>query len=647
MITQRGFVAEKLDQETIEHLTRLGKLGRGYILTMTTLAKSGHPGGSMSSLDIYLVLYHFARVNPNDPDWFERDRIVISHGHTSPGAYSALACSGFFPAEAAIAGFRLAGTAFEGHCEPMVPGIEWATGNLGQGLSAGCGFALGAKLLGKDWRTYVVMGCGEQQKGQITEARRFAKKYNLVNLIAIVDFNNRQISGVREEIMPQNVRANYEADGWEVIEIDGHNYQEIYQALRSATHQKKSPTMILAHTVMGKGVQFMHHKEKYHGAPLKQDEKNNEYKDAMAELGLDDRLDEYKKMRASRSFPQIKREIKVAEVKIDPGTPRNYTAQDKLDNRSAWGNALLDIFEKNLKPREKVLAVFDCDLMPSVKTEAIQKKFPDYFFQGGIQEHNTASIAGALSRLPVRVYFADFGVFGIDETFNQERLNDINHTNLKLVLTHCGLDVGEDGKTHQCIDYLGLASNLFGFKVIVPADPNQTDRATRFISVQDGNFLLAMGRSPTPVILDENGNTFFSGGYEFVYGRIDKLREGDGAAIFTMGAMVSRAIKAWEILKEKGLLVKIFNVSCPMSLDDEVLKEAFGTGAVLSYEDHHIETGLGARIALRATELGLSAKFKRLGVRNYSGSGKPDDLYKMEKLSPEDLVDSVINLLKP
>ncbi len=641
MITQRGFLAEKLDQETISELTELGKLARGDILGMTTLAESGHPGGSMSSIDIYLILYHFAKVNPKDPDWLERDRIIISHGHTSPGAYAGLARSGFFPPEAPVCGFRLVGTAFEGHTEPMVPGIEWATGNLGQGLSAGCGFALGAKLLKKNWHTYVAMGCGEQQKGQITEARRFALKYQLADLTAIVDFNDRQISGKRGEIMPQNIRGNFEADGWQVIEIDGHDFQEIYQALRQAGLNKKAPTLILADTVMGKGVSFMEGDEKYHGSPLKPDQ----YAKAMSELGLPDRLDEYRKMREAKTFPVIRRELLSPQIQIDPGEPKNYGAQEKLDNRSAWGKALLDLFEKNSNPPEKTLVVFDCDLMPSVKTGAILKNFPDSFFQGGIQEHNTATIAGALSRLPVRVFFADFGVFGIDETYNQERLNDINHTNLKLVLTHCGLDVGEDGKTHQCIDYLGLASNLFGFKVIIPADPNQTDQATRHLSSRSGNFLLAMGRSITPISLDLQGIPLFGEGYRFEYGKIDRLRDGNRAAVFTMGAMSPRAIKAWELLKGKGILVKVFNVSCPLSLEDAALKEGFATGAVLSYEDHHIETGLGSRIALRAAELGLSAKFRRMGVNHYSGSGKPDQLYQREKLAPENLAEEAEKLL--
>jgi transketolase len=641
MITERGFAVEKLDAETIARLTELGRLARGDILTATSLAASGHPGGSMSSIDVYLVLYSLARVNPKDPDWPERDRIIVSHGHTSPGAYAGLGRCGFFDPEAAVRGFRLAGSVFEGHVEPRVPGIEWGTGNLGQGLSAGCAFALGSRLLGMNWHNYVVMGCGEQQKGQITEARRFAKKYQLNNLTAIIDYNNRQISGVREEIMPQDIKKNYESDGWEVLEIDGHDFQQIYQALRKASIGNQAPVMVLANTVMGKGVKFMEGEAKYHGAPLKPDQ----YAKAMAELGLPDRLEQMKQQRASKTPEQVGRELAPPKIEIDPGAPRVYAAQDKSDNRSAWGKALVDIFEKNLKPGQKALAVFDCDLAVSVKTDALAGKFPDFFFQGGIQEHNTATMAGALSRLPVRVFFADFGVFGIDETFNQERLNDINHANLKLVLTHCGLDVGEDGKTHQCIDYLGLTANLFGFRAIVPADPNQTDRATRFLASLPGNYLLAMGRSITPVLADENGSPLFAGNYEFVYGKIDKLREGDRAAIFTMGALAPRAVKAWEILKAKGIAVKIFNVSCPLELEREKLAEGFKTGAVISYEDHHVGTGLGSRIALAAADLGLAAKFKRMGVKNYAGSGKPDDLYKTQGLSPEDLAQAVQQII--
>ena len=154
----KRFVAEKLDQESLKKLSELARLARGDILKMTTLAGSGHPGGSMSSIDFYLVLYSYANVHPESSSDPARDRIVISHGHTSPGVYAGLGRLGFFPVEAALATFRKAGSPFEGHVEKGIPGIEWNSGNLGQGLSAGCGFALGSKILKKDFHVLVAMG---------------------------------------------------------------------------------------------------------------------------------------------------------------------------------------------------------------------------------------------------------------------------------------------------------------------------------------------------------------------------------------------------------------------------------------------------------------------------------------------------------
>ena len=288
MVGER-FRAEAMDANSLKNLSERARLARGDILKMTTLAGSGHPGGSMSSIDFYLVLYSFAKIDPENPDDPDRDRIVISHGHTSPGVYAALGRTGFFSIEAAIVNFRKAGSPFEGHVEKGIPGLEWNTGNLGQGLSAGCGFALGAKVLKKDFHVFVAMGCGEQQKGQISEARRFAIKYGLDNLTAIIDYNNRQISGITGEIMPQNILKNYESDGWKVLEIDGHQFEEIYRALREAT-LSKVPTAIIAHTVMGKGVSFMEGREEYHGRALTLEE----YKRAIAELGVEDDLEEYR-----------------------------------------------------------------------------------------------------------------------------------------------------------------------------------------------------------------------------------------------------------------------------------------------------------------------------------------------------------------
>jgi transketolase len=282
----------------------------------------------MSSVDFYLVLYSYANVDPRSPSDPDRDRIVISHGHTAPGVYAALGRTGFFPIEAAVAAFRKAGSPFEGHVEKGIPGVEWNSGNLGQGLSAGCGFALGAKILKKGFHVFVAMGCGEQQKGQISEARRFAIKYGLDNLTAIIDLNCRQISGVTHEIMPQDMVRNFESDGWRVMEADGHQFQEILYAIREAT-LSKHPILILAHTTMGKGVSFMEGKEEFHGRALTLEE----YKKAIQELGVEDDLDRYRQIRDWGTPLFVRRKYLVPSPSIQIGSPRNYEKDQKLDNR--------------------------------------------------------------------------------------------------------------------------------------------------------------------------------------------------------------------------------------------------------------------------------------------------------------------------
>ncbi|MFQ5835432.1 MAG: transketolase [bacterium] len=634
-----GFDSEKMSEEKIAKLKELARLARGDILKMTTLAKSGHPGGSMSSIDVYLVLYSCANVNPADPYWAERDRIVISHGHTSPGVYAALARVGFFEVDSAITKFRKAGTIFEGHVERKIPGVEWSSGNLGQGLSAGCGFALASKLLRRNYQVFVVMSDGEQAKGQVGEARRFAKKYSLNNLTVVIDYNELQLSGPLNEIMPQNIKENYLADGWEILEVDGHNYQQIYQAIRTSVKNSQSPVAIMAKTTMGKSVSFMENRFEFHGMPLTSDE----CAAALSELGLENDMEKYLDLRNKIPEKKLEKKRPPEKIKIDIGQPRSYTKDEITDNRSAFGQALRDLGELNSnQPDRSPIAVLDCDLVGSVKTQKFAQTYPDHFFQAGIQEHNTATVAGALSTQGVVTFFADFGVFGVDETYNQHRLNDLNQTNLKLVCTHNGIDVGQDGKTHQCIDYVGIINNLYGYKIIIPADPNQTDRVIRYIASQPGNFFVGVGRSKFPVILREDGRPFFAGDYQFRYGKAEVIREGNQAAIITTGSMVHRAVQAWETLRKRGCRVRIVNVSCLSDLDENTLTEAVGTGIVVTYEDHNVNTGLGSLVANFLAENSLAPRFRKLGITTYGGSGLPEDLFRIQGLDIESLVETVL-----
>lgn len=628
----RGFADETLPSDWKEKLTETGRVARGDILKMTTVAASGHPGGSMSSLELYLVLYNFANVDPRQPNRDDRDRIIVSHGHTSPGVYASLAHTGFFDIKPVLHGFRQAGSPFEGHVELSVPGVEWDTGNLGQGLAVGVGKAIYAKLSGQDFHTYVLMGDGEQQKGQIAESRRHAIKFGLTNLTAVIDYNHLQICGKTSDVHPQNIKAGWESDGWRVIEVDGHDLDAVYAAYREARSDASTPVLILAGTVMGKGVSFMENDHNYHGAPVKADRLG----EALNELNLNSDYEELLTLRAAGPPPPFK-PAHAAYPKVSAGDAITYEPGKKLDNRSAWGNALMSVAEANLGKSDLKMGVFDCDLAGSVKTAAFEKAFPENFFQCGIAEHATAVTAGSLGAENALSIFAAFGIFGVSESYNQERLSDINHSNIKLFCTHSGINVGEDGKTHQCIDFFGLLNSTFGWKVITPADPNQTDRIARYVLTQPGCFAVMMGRAKMEPVLDENGKPFFGGDYDYQYGRMDAVRKGEQVALVSAGNLLPNALDAWNLLAEQGLRPSLYAVSDWSDLHADDLATLAGYEHVVTVEDHNVKTGLGTALAAAMLEAGHAVKFTRLGVSQYGGSGKPADLYKILGLDGESI----------
>jgi transketolase len=633
----------KSDGLSTEELNRLAAMRQRCarrILLSTTLAASGHPGGSLSALDLLLVTYGLIRHDPARPLWEERDRVVVSMGHISPGVYSVLAEYGYFSEEDFLAGFRRAGSGFPGHVERIVPGVEWDTGNLGQGLSAAVGMALALKMKGSERKVIVFMGDGEQQKGQISEALRFAGKYKLNNLLVIIDRNHLQICGTTTCVMPQEIRASYAASGWNVLYLeDGHDCRKIHRAFSDAYQGRvanpEEPTVIVARTVMSKGISFMENQAKYHGSPLKQDQ----LAAAFAELGVENDFDRFAALRKKPVATHTKMEHAPPAPAILPGEPVVYEPGVMTDCRSAYGKALLGLAEANniAGAAPKVVGV-SCDLEGSVKMGDFRKHSPAAFFEAGIQEHHAATMAGALSREELAVFFSTFGVFAVSEVYNQNRLNDINETGLKVVATHVGLDVGEDGPTHQCIDYLGLLRNLFRFSVFLPADPNQTDRITRYVAAHGGNFFVGMGRSLTPVITREDGTVFFGADYEFRPGKGDWLRRGAGGTIITYGALVPQALAACQQLLEEGVEVGVLNMASLLPLDRQAVIEAARTGPVLTVEDHHVDTGLGAMIGLVLAEEGIAVPFRRLGVSRYGASGKPADLYADQGLDQAGIV---------
>ncbi len=272
-----------MEQKRIAELEQIARKVRIGIIDAVSSASSGHPGGSLSSADILTYLYfQELRVDPANPDAPDRDRFILSKGHVSPALYSVLAHRGFFPVED-LKTFRKSDSYLQGHPDvKKTPGVDMTTGSLGQGVSAACGMALGAKLAGSDRRVYALVGDGESEEGQVWESAMFAAHYGLDNLCYILDWNGLQIDGAIDDVIgPAPFDTKFEAFGWNVIAADAHDFQSIENAVNAAKACKGKPSVIIAKSVKGKGVSYMENQASWHGAAPNAEQ----YEIAMRDLG--------------------------------------------------------------------------------------------------------------------------------------------------------------------------------------------------------------------------------------------------------------------------------------------------------------------------------------------------------------------------
>lgn len=265
---------QALSDPEVRRLEKKATEIRATIIEMLVAAGSGHTAGPLGMADIFTALYfHVLKHDPKNPSWEERDRLILSNGHIVPVRYAAMAHAGYFPVEECLT-LRKFGSRLQGHPErEKLPGLESTSGPLGSGLSQASGYAYASRIDGKKFRTYCVMSDGEQQEGNTWEAAMFAGAYRLSNLTAIMDRNNIQIDGMTEDIMPlEPLRQKYEAFGWHVLEIDGHNIPQFVQACGEAAAISEKPTLILAHTIPGKGVRSIERDFRWHGKPPSKDD---------------------------------------------------------------------------------------------------------------------------------------------------------------------------------------------------------------------------------------------------------------------------------------------------------------------------------------------------------------------------------------
>jgi len=593
---------------------------RIHSVQMTTQAGSGHPSTCCSAADIMAALFFggmkFDPKNPKNPG---ADRFVLSKGHAAPILYAAWSEVGHIPADDLLK-LRTFGSNLEGHPTPRLDFVDVATGSLGQGLSCGVGMAFAARIDKRDYHTWVMMGDGESAEGSVWEAAETAAYYKLNNLTAIVDINRL---GQSQPTMLQHDMDTYKkrwaAFGWKVFVIDGHDMGQIVSALRKGRRGKDQPTAILAKTFKGRGISFVEDKEGWHGRPLKKDECEK----AVAELKA--------KLTGAtgakvRRVPREKAPAPHEPARIEPPS---YKLGEAIATREAYGTALVKIGA--VDPRTVAL---DGDTKNSTFSDRFLKAYPDRFFEGFIAEQNMVGVAVGMASRGKVPFASTFACF-LERAVDQVRMAAISFSNLKLVGSHAGVSIGEDGPSQMALEDIAIFRAICDCVVLYPTDAVATERAIELAANHPGMVFIRTSRPKTPVIYDNH--------HEFSMGKANVLRhsEHDRVTVVGAGVTLTEALKAYDLLKAQGVMIRVIDIFCVKPIDKALLIESGKrtNNTIITVEDHHIEGGIGDAVAAAVSPEGI--RVHKVGVNAMPRSGKPEELMEHFGLSATKIAEKV------
>jgi len=598
---------------TIAQLEEAAAVMRAYDMVALHAAGSGHSGGTLSIMDITAALYlHVANHDPKDAFWKKRDRIVWSVGHKAPSLYIGLGMAGYFNIDDVVT-LRKLYSPFQGHPHWLkLDGVEASTGSLGQGLSIAVGMALAARVDKSDHRIFCLMGDGEQQEGQVWEAAMEAGHFGLDNICAVIDKNRLQIDGWVDDVMCVDcLIEKYRAFGWAVLECDGHDMQELVDAFEMAAKNKDRPTVIIAQTVKGKGVDFMEDVAGWHGkAPNAE-----QMWEALKQLGLDKKFPVKKLLKKADDWQ--KKAMKTLEAK-QPKFSKDYfwnktrNMKAEMDpTRKGFGRALAD------RGGDKRVVALGADISGSITISQFYEGHPeraDRWFSMGIAEASATSAAAGLAKEGKLPVFGTYGVFASGRNLDQLRTTvAYGDFNVFIAGAHGGVSVGPDGATHQALEELFQMCGIPNMHVEVPCDSIETKRACEHLLFKvKGPKYVRFAREATPVITDMKTP------YKFGKANVIRFRgtkpkfkdafehtlaskyknENEDIAIIACGPSVPEAMRAAWILKaEYGIETRVLNVHTVKPLDTTaILKAAADTGVVVTAEEHQIG-GFGNKVA--------------------------------------------------
>ncbi len=591
----------------LEQLREKARLLRIHSLRTTTAAGSGHPTSCLSAAELMAAtFFHAMQFDPANPNSVTSDRFVLSKGHAAPILYAALAEAGVFPVSRLMT-LRQFSSELEGHPTPLVPGVDAATGSLGQGLSVGAGLALGARLERSSARVYVLLGDGEMAEGNVWEAAAFAAHYTLDNLTALVDVN---ALGQSERTMYRHdsevYRRKFEAQGWQTEVVDGHDVAAVVDALDRARCTSDRPQAIVARTEKGHGVSFVADREGWHGKALSKDELAK----ALAEVGPAPEI----RQDDGRSW--ARKSLPVPPDFPAPAAP-DYQPGQMVATREAYGMAL-----KKLAAVHPKLVALDGDVKNSTFAEILQKAYPDRLFQGYIAEQNLVSTGVGLAAQGLVPFVATFACF-LSRAYDQVRMAGISRSNVNLCGSHCGVSIGEDGPSQMGLEDLAMFRAVPEATVLYPSDAVAAERLTEVAARRAGICYLRTSRPKTPVLYS-NDETFPVPGFKVL-----RQSAADRATVIAAGITVHEALKAYEQLKAAGVAIRVIDLYCVKPLGAAALGQhvrATG-GRLVTVEDHYPEGGLGEAVLSALTTNGVAIRSARqLAVSRVPHSGKPEEL---------------------
>ncbi len=622
-----------LMKELIEFIKYKAYIMRRWSIILPARAGSGHTTSCLSAADIVAVLFFYAmRYDPYNYENPDNDRFILSKGHAAPILYAAWRELGLLT-DAEMITYRQFDSVLEGHPTRRFAYAEAATGSLGIGLSIGVGMALCAKLDKRSYRTYVLMGDSESSEGSVWEAVQLAIHYKLDNVICIIDVNN--LGQCTETMLDYNIKRYVDigtAFGWQVFDVDGHNVEALIDVIDKAHAIIGKPVMIVAKTVKGYGVDFVAGKEGFHGKAfdaaqeklaLEQLQKN--FFDVAAYDGNNFDWQPHMPKVSGLSYEGANAIIEIPQS--------NYTKGEKIATRKAYGTALALLGDTC-----DAIVSLDAEVKNSTYAEIFESLHPDRFFQCFVAEQNMVGMGigfDCRGRMPFISTFSSF----FSRAHDQIRMAAIGNNALRLVGSHCGVSIGQDGPSQMGLEDIALMRCLPNSVVLYPCDAVSTHKLVEQMArYSDGLSYLRTTRMETSVLYD-NDEQFIIGGCKVL-----KQSDRDVACIVGAGITVHESLKAYEILAKSNVFVSVIDLYSIKPLDVSTLISVVRAShnKIITVEDHYPQGGIGETVLdmLRNENITVYS----LAVSQLPRSGKPEELLAFEGIDAAAIVNTVQKL---